>query len=169
MYSAGAFWSMARHQTAVLAIVWNNRNYQTVRNGAFRYNKRLTATDQFRGLYLGVPDIDFVKLAESQGVKGQRVTGASEIAAVLKKGDLPAFVGPVSTGDSPTALTVSGAGLHPYDSGHVAPLASIPTFDRRSASLFCSRGTCSNLTLPICMTSIFAWRWRGLRPSFFTL
>lgn len=86
MYSAGAFWSMARHQTAVLTIVWNNRNYQTVRNGAFRYNKRMTATDQFPGLYLGDPDIDFVKLAESQGVKGQRVTGASEIAAALKRG-----------------------------------------------------------------------------------
>jgi benzoylformate decarboxylase len=86
MYSAGGFWSMARHQTAVLTIVWNNRNYQTVRNGAFRYNKRMTETGQFPGLYLGDPDIDFVKLAESQGVKGQRVTKASEIAAALKKG-----------------------------------------------------------------------------------
>lgn len=86
MYSASGFWSMARHQTAVLTIVWNNRNYQTVRGGAFRYNKRMTATDRFPGLYLGDPDIDFVKLAESQGVKGQRVTSASEMSAALKRG-----------------------------------------------------------------------------------
>ncbi len=86
MYSSSGFWSMARHQTAVLTIVWNNRNYQTVRNGAYRYNKRMTQTDQYPGLYLGDPDIDFVKLAESQGVRGQRVTSASDIAAALKKG-----------------------------------------------------------------------------------
>ena len=86
MYSAGGFWSMARHQTAVLTIVWNNHNYQTVRNGAFRYNRRMAETGRFPGLYLGDPDIDFVKLADSQGVKGQRVTNASDIAAALKKG-----------------------------------------------------------------------------------
>jgi acetolactate synthase-1/2/3 large subunit len=86
MYSAGGFWSMARHQTAVLTIVWNNHNYQTVRSGAYRYNKRMTETGKYPGLYLGNPDIDFVKLAESQGVRGQRVTSAGDIAAALKKG-----------------------------------------------------------------------------------
>ena len=96
MYSGGGFWSMARHQTAVLTIVWNNHNYQTVRNGAYRYNKRMTETGKYPGLYLGDPDIDFVKLAESQGVRGQRVTSAGDIAAALKKG---------------TAETRSG---HPY-------------------------------------------------------
>lgn len=86
MYSAGGFWSMARHSTPVLTVVWNNHNYQTVRNGAYRYNKRMTATGKFPGLYLGDPDIDFVKLAESQGVKGQRVTSAADIGAALRKG-----------------------------------------------------------------------------------
>jgi acetolactate synthase I/II/III large subunit len=86
MYSGGGFWSMARHQTAVLTIVWNNHNYQTVRNGAYRYGKRMTETGRYPGLYLGDPDIDFVKLAESQGVSGQRVTSAGDIAAALKKG-----------------------------------------------------------------------------------
>ena len=77
MYSAGGFWSQARHSTAVLTIVWNNHNYQTVRSGAFRYDKRMTQTDKYPGLYLG---------AESQGVKGQRVTSAADIATALKKG-----------------------------------------------------------------------------------
>ena len=86
MYSGGGFWSIARHQINALTIVWNNHNYQTVRRGAYRYNRRMRATGQFPGLYLGDPDIDFVKLAESQGVKGQRVTSASDIAAALKKG-----------------------------------------------------------------------------------
>lgn len=92
MYSAGGFWSMSRHSTAVLTVVWNNHNYQTVRNGAYRYNKRMTATGKFPGLYLGDPDIDFVKLAESQGVKGQRVTSAADIAAALHAGVAPTAV-----------------------------------------------------------------------------
>ena len=37
------------------------------------------------------------------------------------------------------------------------PFWSIPTLDNRSASWFFSLGTCSNLTLPICITSIRAW------------
>lgn len=86
MYSAGGFWSMARHSTPVLTIVWNNRNYQTVRNGAFRYNKRMVQTEKYPGLYLGDPDIDFVQLAGSQGVKGRRVTSAADVAAAIKEG-----------------------------------------------------------------------------------
>ncbi len=86
MYSAGGFWSMARHHTAVLTIVWNNRNYQTVRSGAYRYNRRMAETGRYPGLYLGDPDIDFVQLAASQGVKGQRVTNAADIQAALRKG-----------------------------------------------------------------------------------
>lgn len=86
MYSAGGFWSMARHHTPVLTIVWNNHNYQTVRNGAFRYNRRMAETGKYPGLYLGDPDIDFVKLAGSQGVGGERVTSASDVAAALRRG-----------------------------------------------------------------------------------
>src|SRR5262249_4074313 len=36
--------------------------------------------------YLGDPDIDFVKLAESQGVKGEKVGTAADLEAALKRG-----------------------------------------------------------------------------------
>lgn len=86
MFSAAGFWTMARYEVPVLTVVWNNHDYQTVRNGAYRYNRRMAQTGNYHGLYLGDPDIDFVKLAESQGVRGERVTSASEIAAALKRG-----------------------------------------------------------------------------------
>ncbi|MBI3263885.1 MAG: thiamine pyrophosphate-binding protein [Acidobacteria bacterium] len=85
MYSAAGFWSLARYQVPVLIVVWNNHNYQTVRNAAARYNRRMAATGHFHGLYLGDPDIDFVKLAESQGVRGRRVTRPTEIAPALAR------------------------------------------------------------------------------------
>ena len=86
MYSAAGFWTMARYQVPVLTVVWNNHDYQTVRNAAHRYNRRMAETGRYHGLYLGDPDIDFVKLAESQGVHGERVTSPADIAAALKRG-----------------------------------------------------------------------------------
>ncbi len=86
MYSAAGFWTMARYQVPVLTVVWNNHDYQTVRNAAHRYNRRMAETGRYHGLYLGDPDIDFVKLAESQGVHGERVTSPADVAAALKRG-----------------------------------------------------------------------------------
>ena len=86
MYSAAGFWSMARYEAPVLTVVWNNHDYQTVRSNAHRYNRRMAATGKYHGLYLGDPDIDFVKLAESQGIRGERVTSPNDLAAALKRG-----------------------------------------------------------------------------------
>lgn len=86
MYSASGFWTMARYGIPVLIVVWNNYNYQTVRNAYVRYGKRMAATGNFHGLYLGDPEIDFVKLGESQGVRGEKVTEPGEIKAALSRG-----------------------------------------------------------------------------------
>jgi benzoylformate decarboxylase len=86
MYSASGFWSQARYGIPVLTVVWNNHNYQAVRLGFHRYAGRMAASGQFAGMYLGDPDIDFVKLAESQGVKGERATTPGELEAALKRG-----------------------------------------------------------------------------------
>jgi benzoylformate decarboxylase len=86
MYSASGFWSMVRYGVPVLTVVWNNYNYQTVRNSYVRYGKRMAETGRFHGLYLGDPEIDFVKLAESQGVRGERVGEPGAIQAALKRG-----------------------------------------------------------------------------------
>jgi YfiH family protein len=46
--------------------------------------------------------------------------------------------------------------------------SSIPTFDSRSASLFCSRGMCSNVTFPIREAKRTASPYSGMRPAFLT-
>ncbi len=86
MYSASGFWTMVRYEVPVLTIVWNNRNYQTVRQAFAEYKGRMAATGHYHGMHLGNPDIDFVGLAGSQGVKGERVTGASDLAGALQRG-----------------------------------------------------------------------------------
>jgi benzoylformate decarboxylase len=86
MYSASGFWSQARYGVPVLTVVWNNKNYQTVRLAYHGYQGNMAKTGHYAGMYLGDPDIDFVKLAESQGVKGEKAGDAASLAAALKRG-----------------------------------------------------------------------------------
>ncbi len=86
MYSSSGFWTLARYKVPVLIVVSNNQCYQIVRNAFHRYNGRMAETGHYHGLYLGDPDIDFVKLAESQGVAGQQVTAAGDVAGALRNG-----------------------------------------------------------------------------------
>ena len=69
-----------------LVVARNHLNYQTVRGGFHRYDGQMAQTGKYAGMYLGDPDIDFVQLAASQGVKGERATTPSALAAALKRG-----------------------------------------------------------------------------------
>lgn len=86
MYSAAGFWTQARHEVPVLTVVCNNRNYQTVRNAYHRYRGAMQRSGHYLGMHLGDPDIDFVKLAESQGVRGERVEKGQDLQAALRRG-----------------------------------------------------------------------------------
>jgi benzoylformate decarboxylase len=86
MYSASAFWTMARYNVPVTTVVWNNHNYQTVRNAFYRLDGSAKKKEQYPGMFLGDPAIDFSLLAKSQGVSGERVTEADAIAPALRRG-----------------------------------------------------------------------------------
>ncbi len=86
MYSASGFWTQVRYGVPVLTVVWNNLNYQTVRHAYHNYSGRMAKSGHYAGMYLGDPDIDFVKLAESQSVKGEKVASAGDLESALKRG-----------------------------------------------------------------------------------
>jgi benzoylformate decarboxylase len=86
MYSASGFWTQSRYSIPVLTIVYNNKNYQTVRMAYDSYHGKMAASGKYVGMYLGDPDIDFVKLAESQGVKGEKAATAAELQAAIQRG-----------------------------------------------------------------------------------
>jgi len=86
MYSAPGFWTQVRYGVPVLTVVWNNLNYQTVRHAYHGYNGRMAKSGHYAGMYLGDPDIDFVKLAESQSVAGEKVASASALESALQRG-----------------------------------------------------------------------------------
>lgn len=86
MYSASSFWSMTRYSIPVLTVVWNNHNYQTVREAWARYKGKMEQSGHYPGMYLGNPDIDFVKLAESQGVGGEKVVKGADLESAIRRG-----------------------------------------------------------------------------------
>lgn len=86
MYSASGFWTQARYGIPVLTVVYNNKNYQTVRHAYHGYQGKMASGGKYVGMYLGDPDIDFVKLGESQGVKGEKAADAASLQAALKRG-----------------------------------------------------------------------------------
>jgi benzoylformate decarboxylase len=86
MYGAAGFWTQARYRIPVLTVVCNNRNYQTVRHAYSRARGKMWEKEEFPGMYLGDPEIDFVKLAQSQGVDGIRVEDSGKLEGALRKG-----------------------------------------------------------------------------------
>ena len=86
MYSASGFWSQVRYGVPVLTVVCNNLNYQTVRNAYVRYGGKMQQENRFTGMYLGDPEIDFVRLAQSQGVEGTTVESSADLRPALRRG-----------------------------------------------------------------------------------
>ncbi|MDP6051161.1 MAG: thiamine pyrophosphate-binding protein [Candidatus Latescibacteria bacterium] len=86
MYGASGFWTMARYEIPVLTIVWNNHNYQTVRHGFATFDGKMAQTGHYVGMHLGNPTIDYVGLAGSQGVEGEKADTAGELNDALTRG-----------------------------------------------------------------------------------
>jgi thiamine pyrophosphate-dependent acetolactate synthase large subunit-like protein len=87
MFGAPALWTMARYEIPVITVVWNNRNYQAVRNAFNNAGERAAKSGRYPRVYLliGSPNIEFAALAESMGVKGERVTEPGQIKPALER------------------------------------------------------------------------------------
>ena len=120
MYSASGFWTQARYGIPVLTFIWNNHDYQVVREAFANYKGRMASNNHFPGMYLGDPEIDFVKLAESQGVQGERVKTASDLEAALKRGIAATRDGKPYLLDVEISMVGAGAGSTWHDSFNLA-------------------------------------------------
>jgi len=80
-----ALWSIARYEAPMLIVVMNNHSYNESRarnmlNGGTFYD----AGKDFNG-YLGDPNVEFTKIAEAYGLKGEKVTRAADLAPALQR------------------------------------------------------------------------------------
>jgi acetolactate synthase-1/2/3 large subunit len=80
-----ALWSIARYEAPMLIVIMNNHTYNESRarnmlNGGTFYE----AGKDFNG-YLGDPNVEFTKIADAYGLKGEKVTRAADLAPALQR------------------------------------------------------------------------------------
>jgi benzoylformate decarboxylase len=80
-----ALWSIARYEAPMLIVVMNNHSYNESRaRNMLNGGKLYDAGRDFNG-YLGDPSVDFTKIAEAYGLKGEKVTRAGDLAPALQR------------------------------------------------------------------------------------
>jgi benzoylformate decarboxylase len=84
MYSIQALWTAARYKIGVTFVVFNNTSYMILKGGLTAMQGASARRGVFTGMDITEPEIDFVKLAESMGVAGQRVDAASGLRPALE-------------------------------------------------------------------------------------
>ncbi len=78
-------WSIARYEAPMLIVIFNNHVYnesrdRNMQNGGHFYEEG----KDFDG-YLGDPNVEYTKIAEAYGLKGEKVTTAGELPAALQR------------------------------------------------------------------------------------
>jgi len=81
MYTIQALWTAAHLKLPVTYVIPNNRSYRILKERLVSFRK----TDKFVGMDIDDPAIDFVSLAQSMGVKAQRITDPQDIAPALRE------------------------------------------------------------------------------------
>ena len=86
MYTNQALWSMARENADVVTVVFVNHSYRILNIELYRTGAGNPGPTSQAMLNLGAPEIDWVKLAEAQGVPAKLATTAEEFEAALRDG-----------------------------------------------------------------------------------
>jgi benzoylformate decarboxylase len=81
MYSIQALWTAAHLQLPITYVIPNNRSYRILKERLVSFRK----TDKFVGMDIDDPAIDFVSLAQSMGVKAQRIADPQEVGPALRE------------------------------------------------------------------------------------
>jgi len=85
MYTIQAWWTMAREQLDVVTIVFNNSSYAVLNMELSRVGATAGGEKAKAMLDLHGPDLDFVALAQGQGVPATRATTAEDLVAQLQQ------------------------------------------------------------------------------------
>ncbi len=81
MYGIQALWTAAHEKLPITYVIANNRGYRIIKERLVAMRK----TDRFTGMDIREPDIDFVALGTSFGLKSTRVTDPRHLAPALRE------------------------------------------------------------------------------------
>ncbi|MBI1845881.1 MAG: thiamine pyrophosphate-binding protein [Candidatus Rokubacteria bacterium] len=86
MYTCQALWTAAHERLAIVYVIFNNASYRILKERTLALKGFSAEDDRYVGMDLERPHIDFVGLAKSLGVGGERVEKAGDVAAALGRG-----------------------------------------------------------------------------------
>ena len=84
MYSPQALWTAANEKLPVVFLVVNNSQYLILKWGLQGMGGTAARTGRYVGMDIESPAIDYVKLAEAQGVRASRVERAAEVGDAVR-------------------------------------------------------------------------------------
>ena len=82
MYSIQALWTAAHLKLPITYVIPNNHGYRILKERLVSFRK----TDNFVGMDITEPDLDFVGLAESMGIRSRRVENPDDIDGAVREG-----------------------------------------------------------------------------------
>ena len=85
MYTNQALWTAARESVAVVYVIFNNGSYRILKQRTHALKGFSAEDDRYVGMDLE-PAIDFIGLARSLGVPGERVEKAADVGSALGRG-----------------------------------------------------------------------------------
>ncbi len=80
MYNIQALWTAANLELPITYVITNNRGYRILKERLIAFHDN----HNFIGMDFHSPELDFVSLAESMGVKSRRIDKAADFPAALK-------------------------------------------------------------------------------------
>jgi acetolactate synthase-1/2/3 large subunit len=80
-----SLWSFSRYDVPVIIVVFNNRSYEGPRQRMAMISQQPEEKFKDMANYLGDPDIDFVGIAKSFGIKGEVITSPNDIKPAMER------------------------------------------------------------------------------------
>jgi benzoylformate decarboxylase len=85
MYTVQALWTAARYRLPIVWVIFNNTSYRILKQRLVMLRGLAEQADKFVGMELNDPAIDFVGLARSLGIDGQRATTVKDATDLIGK------------------------------------------------------------------------------------
>ncbi len=98
MYTCQALWTAAHEKLGVIFVILNNTSYRILKQRTNALQALAAQTDRYVGMDLTDPPIDFVGLAKSLGIAGERAGTIDEVLTYLRRG---------LSGDGPLLIDVA--------------------------------------------------------------
>jgi benzoylformate decarboxylase len=85
LYGIQGLWTAAHYKIPVTFVICNNAQYQILKIGAVQMGLEEAGRGRFLGMDITNPEIDFVSLAQSFGIRAERITEPDQLSDLVRQ------------------------------------------------------------------------------------